>query len=400
MEKIILLKLGEIALKGLNRAIFENRLMGNLRRRISPFGKSEIRSAQSTLYVRKLAGPDDAVDRAFEAAGDVFGVVARSMAAECEKNYGAIRETALSFLAERFTESATFKVDARRSDKRFPMTTPEIMETLGGDILEKYPHLRVDVHHPELTCMVEVRDHAAYVHGDQLPGAGCMPVGSAGEALLLLSGGIDSPVAAYMMAKRGLALTAVHFESPPYTSERAREKVLALAKRLERFTGRLPVWVVPFTEAQLAIRDVCPEEYFTVVMRRLMMRVASLLAEREGLGALITGESLGQVASQTLHAIAVTDKSADRPVFRPLIGMDKEEIVQLSRRIDTYDLSILPYEDCCTVFTPRHPRLKPRLSEVLEWEEKLGAEALAEAAYRDAKIAGEPEEEEKRDADL
>ena len=248
--------------------------------------------------------------------------------------------------------------------------------------------------------MVEVRDHAAYVHGDQLPGAGGMPVGSAGEALLLLSGGIDSPVAAYMMAKRGLALTAVHFESPPYTSERAREKVLALAKRLERFTGRLPVWVVPFTEAQLAIRDVCPEEYFTVVMRRLMMRVASLLAEREGLGALITGESLGQVASQTLHAIAVTDKSADRPVFRPLIGMDKEEIVQLSRRIDTYDLSILPYEDCCTVFTPRHPRLKPRLSEVLEWEEKLGAEALAEAAYRDAKIAGEPEEEEKRDADL
>ncbi len=400
MEKIILLKLGEIALKGLNRASFENRLMGNLRRRISPFGKFEIRSAQSTLYVRKLAGPDDAVDRAFEAAGDVFGVVARSMAAECEKNYGAIRETALSFLAERFTEAATFKVDARRSDKRFPMTTPEIMETLGGDILEKYPHLRVDVHHPELTCMVEVRDHAAYVHGDQLPGAGGMPVGSAGEALLLLSGGIDSPVAAYMMAKRGLALTAVHFESPPYTSERAREKVLALAKRLERFTGRLPVWVVPFTEAQLAIRDVCPEEYFTVVMRRLMMRVASLLAEREGLGALITGESLGQVASQTLHAIAVTDKSADRPVFRPLIGMDKEEIVQLSRRIDTYDLSILPYEDCCTVFTPRHPRLKPRLSEVLEWEEKLGAEALAEAAYRDAKIAGEPEEEEKRDADL
>ena len=400
MEKIILLKLGEIALKGLNRASFENRLMGNLRRRISPFGKFEIRSAQSTLYVRKLAGPDDAVDRAFEAAGDVFGVVARSMAAECEKNYGAIRETALSFLAERFTEAATFKVDARRSDKRCPMTTPEIMETLGGDILEKYPHLRVDVHHPELTCMVEVRDHAAYVHGDQLPGAGGMPVGSAGEALLLLSGGIDSPVAAYMMAKRGLALTAVHFESPPYTSERAREKVLALAKRLERFTGRLPVWVVPFTEAQLAIRDVCPEEYFTVVMRRLMMRVASLLAEREGLGALITGESLGQVASQTLHAIAVTDKSADRPVFRPLIGMDKEEIVQLSRRIDTYDLSILPYEDCCTVFTPRHPRLKPRLSEVLEWEEKLGAEALAEAAYRDAKIAGEPEEEEKRDADL
>ncbi len=400
MEKIILLKLGEIALKGLNRASFENRLMGNLRRRISPFGKFEIRSAQSTLYVRKLAGPDDAVDRAFEAAGDIFGVVARSMAAECEKNYGAIRETALSFLAERFTEAATFKVDARRSDKRFPMTTPEIMETLGGDILEKYPHLRVDVHHPELTCMVEVRDHAAYVHGDQLPGAGGMPVGSAGEALLLLSGGIDSPVAAYMMAKRGLALTAVHFESPPYTSERAREKVLALAKRLERFTGRLPVWVVPFTEAQLAIRDVCPEEYFTVVMRRLMMRVASLLAEREGLGALITGESLGQVASQTLHAIAVTDKSADRPVFRPLIGMDKEEIVHLSRRIDTYDLSILPYEDCCTVFTPRHPRLKPRLSEVLEWEEKLGAEALAEAAYRDAKIAGEPEEEEKRDADL
>ena len=400
MEKIILLKLGEIALKGLNRASFENRLMGNLRRRFAPFGRFEIRSAQSTLYVRKLSGPDGAIDRAFEASGDVFGVVARSMAAECDKDYGAIRSTALSFLGERLSEASTFKVDARRSDKRFPMTTPEIMETLGGDILEKYPHLRVDVHHPELTCMVEVRDHAAYVHGDQLPGAGGMPVGSAGEALLLLSGGIDSPVAAYMMAKRGLALTAVHFESPPYTSERAREKVLALAKKLERFTGRLPVYVVPFTEAQLAIRDVCPEEYFTVIMRRMMMRVASRIAERDRLGALITGESLGQVASQTLGAIAVTDKSADRPVFRPLIGMDKEEIVQISRRIDTYELSILPYEDCCTVFTPRHPRLKPRLSDVLEWEEKLGAEKFAEAAYLGAKIAGEREEDGHRGEDL
>ncbi len=396
MERVILLKLGEIALKGLNRQTFENRLMGNLKRRISRFGKFEIRSAQSTLYVRKLRGPEEAVDQAFEAAGDVFGVVARSMAAECDKNYEAIRDTALAFLGERFSEVKSFKVDARRSDKRFPMTTPEIMETLGGDILEKYPALRVDVHHPELICMVEVRDHAAYVHGEQLPGAGGMPVGSAGEALLLLSGGIDSPVAAYMMAKRGLSLTAIHFESPPYTSERAREKVLDLAKKLERFTGRLPVYVIPFTEAQLAIRDTCPEEYFTIIMRRLMVRVSSMLAGEKKLGALVTGESLGQVASQTLGAIAVTEECADRPVFRPLIGMDKEEIVQISRKIDTYELSILPYEDCCTVFTPRHPRLKPRLSEVLEWEEKLGAEKLAEAAFRGAKLYGAEEEGEDR----
>ena len=396
MERVILLKLGEIALKGLNRQTFENRLMGNLKRRISRFGKFEIRSAQSTLYVRKLRGPEEAVDQAFEAAGDVFGVVARSMAAECDKNYEAIRDTALAFLGERFSEVKSFKVDARRSDKRFPMTTPEIMETLGGDILEKYPALRVDVHHPELICMVEVRDHAAYVHGEQLPGAGGMPVGSAGEALLLLSGGIDSPVAAYMMAKRGLSLTAIHFESPPYTSERAREKVLDLAKKLERFTGRLPVYVIPFTEAQLAIRDTCPEEYFTIIMRRLMVRVSSMLAGEKKLGALVTGESLGQVASQTLGAIAVTEECADRPVFRPLIGMDKEEIVQISRKIDTYELSILPYEDCCTVFTPRHPRLKPRLSEVLEWEKKLGAEKLAEAAFRGAKLYGAEEEGEDR----
>ncbi|MBO4406518.1 MAG: tRNA 4-thiouridine(8) synthase ThiI [Clostridia bacterium] len=393
MEKIVLLKLGEIALKGLNRQSFENRLMGNLKRRLSRFGKFEIRSAQSTLYVRKLQGPEDAVDRAFEAAGDVFGVVARSMAAECEKEYAAIRETALSLLGDRLSEAKSFKVDARRSDKRFPMTTPEIMETLGGDILEKYPRLRVDVHHPELTVMVEIRDHAAYVHGDQLPGAGGMPVGSAGEAPLMLSGGIDSPVAGYMMAKRGLALEAVHFESPPYTSERARDKVLTLAGKLERYTGRLPVHVVPFTEAQLTIRDACPEEYFTIIMRRLMLRTACLIAERGSLGAIVTGESLGQVASQTLGAIAVTEKCADRPVFRPLIGMDKEEIVRVSRRIDTYDTSILPYEDCCTVFTPRHPRLKPRLAEVEEWEEKSGGAALAEKALAGTRLY-EPREEE------
>ena len=380
MNKIILLKVGEIALKGLNRATFEAQLMANIRRRLRKFGTFEIRSAQSTLYVRLTEGEEGAIDLAFEACKDIFGIVTLSLAAECEKTYESIRATALDFLGERLSEVETFKVDAKRSDKRFPMNSPEIMATLGGDILEKYHHLRVNVHEPELTVTVEVRDFAAYVHGERVPGAGGMPVGSAGKAMMLLSGGIDSPVAGYMMAKRGLELTAIHFESPPYTSEQAREKVLMLAGKLERFCGRLRVYVVPFTEAQLAIRDKCPEDLFTIIMRRMMMKCACLLAEKQEAKALITGESLGQVASQTLGAICVTDASADRPVFRPLIGMDKEEIIRIARKIDTFETSILPYEDCCTVFTPKHPRLRPRLDEVIAAEEALGADQyIAEA---------------------
>lgn len=385
MKKIILLKVGEIALKGLNRTTFEAQLMANIRRRLRKFGTFDIRCAQSTLYVNCTAGGEDAVDRAFEACRDIFGIVSLSLAAECEKTYEAIRATALAFLGERLAEVETFKVDAKRSDKRFPMNSPEIMATLGGDILGKYGHLRVDVHQPELTVTVEVRDFAAYVHGERVPGAGGMPVGSAGKAMMLLSGGIDSPVAGYMMAKRGLDLTAIHFESPPYTSDQAREKVLMLAGKLERFCGRLRVYVVPFTEAQLAIREKCPEDLFTIIMRRMMMKCACLVAEQNDCRALITGESLGQVASQTLGAICVTDTASDRPVFRPLIGMDKEEIIRIARRIDTFETSILPYEDCCTVFTPKHPRLRPRLDEVVAAEELLGADTWIEKAVAGTK---------------
>ncbi|MBE6998601.1 MAG: tRNA 4-thiouridine(8) synthase ThiI [Ruminococcaceae bacterium] len=384
MERIILLKLGEIALKGLNRRSFEEKLMSNIRRRISAFGNFNLRSAQSTIYIRCTAGEEDAIDRAFEACKDIFGIVSLSLAAECEKNYASIRETALAFLGNSLSFAQSFKVDAKRSDKRFPMNSPEIMRTLGGDILSKYPHLEVDVHNPEMTVTVEVRDFAAYVHGEKVPGAGGMPVGSAGRGTLLLSGGIDSPVAAWMMGKRGLEMIAVHFESPPYTSQRAREKVLTLAGKLTRYTGRMRVFVVPFTEAQLAIRDNCPEDLFTLIMRRMMMECACRLSEKYDSHAIITGESLGQVASQTLGALGVTEALATLPVLRPLIGMDKEEIVQISRKIDTYETSILPYEDCCTVFTPKHPRLRPRMADLEEAEAHLNKDALIEACLAGA----------------
>jgi len=380
MEKIILLKLGEIALKGLNRRSFEDKLMANIRHRLSRYGSFDIRSAQSTVYVRAVKGEEDAIDRAYEACRDIFGVVGLSLAASCVKDYQAIRETALDYLGDELASAATFKVEARRSDKRFPMNSPQIMEDLGGDILSRYHHLKVDVHNPELIVTVEVRDFAAYVHGNKVLGAGGMPVGTAGRGLLLLSGGIDSPVAGYMMAKRGMELRCIHFESPPYTSERARDKVLTLAGHMERYCGKLKVHVVPFTDVQLAIKENCPEDLFTLIMRRLMMECACRLAEKLDAAALVTGESLGQVASQTIGAISVTEKSADRPIFRLLIGMDKEEIVRIARKIDTFETSILPYEDCCTVFTPKHPRLRPHLEDLLAAEEKLDKEGLIQKA--------------------
>lgn len=379
MNEIILLKYGEIALKGLNKSVFESMLMKTCRRRVRDLGEFKIYKSQSTMYCEPVR-PDADMDGAFDRLSKVFGFAGIARAAVVEKDFSKIQETAAEYLADQLEEIETFKVEAKRSDKSFPMKSPEICAELGGYLLEKFPHLRVDVHHPDLTVTVEVRDYAAYVRGEQLPGAGGMPIGSAGKGMLLISGGIDSPVAGYMMARRGLELTAIHFVSPPYTSDMARHKVLDLVKKMCAYSGRITTLVVPFTHIQEEIRDKCAEEYFTVIMRRYMMKIAQIAAERYGCEALITGESVGQVASQTIPAIACTDVATQLPVLRPLIGMDKDEIVTIARKIDTFETSILPYEDCCTVFTPKHPRTRPKLASILHEEEALEEQALIDEA--------------------
>lgn len=380
MKEIILCKYGEIALKGANRTYFESLLRQNLKRRVAHCGKFKIYALQSTVYIEPL---DDSCDvgAAYEEAKNTFGVSAVSRSLELEKDIEAIK-SAVPEIMPALMKHRTFKVDAKRSDKQFPLTSPEICAEVGGVILENARgRLHVDVHSPDVTVRVEVRDKNAYITAGQERAVGGMPVGSNGSALLLLSGGIDSPVSGYMMAKRGVRLDALHFESFPYTSERARMKVLSLAEELTDFCGDIHVHIISLTHIQEVLRDSIDEDYFTLLLRRFMMRLACRTADVYGCEALITGESLGQVASQTMQALGVTNIVADRPVFRPLIGMDKEEIVQISRKINTYDTSVLPYEDCCTVFTPRHPRTRPELEKVLAEEAKVDVSALEDEAF-------------------
>ncbi len=379
MKKVILIKNGEIVLKGLNRSTFEDIMIKNLRRRLADLGTFTFRKSQSTI-VCEPAEDDVDFDEAVERVSRVFGIVGFSVAAVCDKNIDDIKRTALEFLGDDLRRVRTFKVNGKRSDKRFPMTSPEIAAEVGGHILSHIHPLKVDVHAPELTVTVEIRDQVL-IHGNQRKGAGGLPIGSSGKACLLLSGGIDSPVAGYMMSKRGLMLDAVHFVSPPYTSKRAELKVHALAKLVSRYSGRVKLYVVPFTEIQEAIKDHCPEDMFTLIMRRLMMRIAQQIAVGDGCKALITGESLGQVASQTLAAMTCTEAATDIPIFKPLIGFDKTDIVAIARKIDTFETSILPYEDCCTVFTPRHPKTRPTEAEVLEAEKNVDFAALEEKAF-------------------
>ncbi len=381
MNDIILLKLGEIILKGLNRRYFEQKLMANVRRRLAPIGKFRVYCIQSTVYVEAQEDGAD-IDAAIEALTRVFGIVAIVRAAACEKDKDAITRLAKEYLREDMERAKSFKVESKRSDKSFPMTSIELSQYVGGELSEAYPNVRVDVHEPEFTVHIEVRDLAAYVHGAPIPGAGGMPVGSNGTAVTLLSGGIDSPVSSYMIAKRGAHLIPVHFFSFPYTSQQAKEKVLELAELLTAYCGHMTVEIVPFTHIQEEIRDKCPEEYFTLIMRRFMMRIAQRIAKDNNAKAIVTGENLGQVASQTMEAMAVTQSVTDLPTLQPLIGMDKEEIVRLARRIGTFNTSILPYEDCCTVFTPRHPRTRPKLDEVAEAESALDVAALVEEAIQ------------------
>ncbi len=386
MKEIILIKNGELALKGLNRNVFEDALIKNLRQSLWALGNVEIKKAQSTVYIEPK---DEAFD--FEGALDkvskVFGIAAYSRAAVCEKDIDTILKCAPEYLADTMNSVKTFKVEAKRADKRFPLTSPEISAEVGGALLSAFNHLRVDVHNPDIIITVEIRDYAAYIRAGQLHGAGGLPVGTAGQAAILISGGIDSPVAAWTMAKRGLRLNAIHFASPPYTSIRAEQKVKTLLSKVAAYSGGINLAIVPFTEIQEEIAKNCPEEYFTLIMRRMMMRIAERIARHKHCGALITGESLGQVASQTLAAIACTDAVTGIPVLRPLIGSDKEEIITVSRRIDTFETSCLPYEDCCTVFTPKHPKTKPTLELCEIAESKLDVEELIQKAIENTEYS-------------
>lgn len=379
MREIFLLKLGEIVLKGTNKRQFENKLRQNVRRRMRTYGNFDVYIMQSTVYVEPM--DDDAdVDGAWEACKTIFGLVSLCRCHACEKNLDSIYEAVESYLGDELECAKSFKVESKRSDKKFPLTSIGISQEIGGRLAEAHPNCEVDVHHPEYTVYVEVRDLAAYVHGPAVPGAGGLPTGVGGRAMCLLSGGIDSPVAAYMMAKRGVEVESIHFFSYPYTSQLAKDKVIELARLVTKYCGRMTVNIVSFTQIQEAIRDNCPEEFFTLIMRRFMMEISQRIAKNDGCGALITGENLGQVASQTMEAMTVTGAVVDIPVFMPLVGMDKEEIVTIARKIGTLETSILPYEDCCTVFTPKHPKTKPSLGQVIHAERKLDREALIQEA--------------------
>lgn len=391
--EVIMAKYGEIALKGLNRSSFEDLLIRNIKRRLAALGEFDITRRQSTVYITPLCEDID-LDIVVDKLCKVFGIAAVQRCAVLPKDVSQIIEHSIIYLKDTLENARSFKVEAKRSDKSFPLTSPQIQQQLGSALSDAFPHLVTDVHNPDVTVLVEIRDKGAYINAEKITAAGGMPVGSNGNALLLLSGGIDSPVAAYMMAKRGLRVDAIHFQSPPYTSERALMKVESLCGKLTEYCGDIRFYCVPFTEIQEALRDNCSGDYFTVIMRRLMLKIANRFCEKKHYGALITGESVGQVASQTLAAIACTDKAADYPVLRPLVGMDKKEIVEIARKIDTFETSILPYEDCCTVFTPKHPKTKPLLTDILAEEKKFDFEplirkAVEETSVKDFRINGQ-----------
>ena len=389
MHEIILIKNGELALKGLNRRSFEETLVKNIQRAAAPYGGVKVWRSQSTMFVTPLDGTD--IEDAVAAISKVFGIAALSRAAEAPKDMDEILPAVCEYLGDELNDAKTFKVNAKRADKKFPLKSPEICAIVGEYILEHFPHLTVDVHEPDLIVTVEIRDTSAYLHKQPIKGAGGLPVGTGGRACVMISGGIDSPVASWMMAKRGLQLSAVNFASPPYTSQRAEEKVKDLLAKVSEWSGEIRLHIVPFTEIQEAIRDYCPEDMLTVIMRRYMIKIAQIIARSDNALALISGESVGQVASQTLRALECTDAAADMPILRPVIGMDKEEIVTIARMIDTFDISIQPFEDCCTVFTPKHPKTKPILEKIIQAEKTLESDeinvaAMIEKAVRDTKL--------------
>lgn len=379
MKEVILLKYGEIVLKGLNRGYFDSLLLRRVKAALKSFGgEFDTHYAQSTLVISPQGDCD--IHKLSIKLKNIFGIAAVCVGIECDKDIEAVRRTVKENCRRLIGSASTFKCIAKRSDKKFPLTSPQICAICGGDILSELPHLKVDVENPEVSVTIEIRDTAAFVHGGGEKAVGGMPVGSNGRAMLLLSGGIDSPVAGYMIAKRGVELDAIYFETPPYTGDAAREKVLSLASILAGYTGKMYVNTIPLTDIQQAIADNCEEKYFTLLLRRFMMRIAERVASNVGCSALVTGESVGQVASQTIESLGVTNDAVKIPVFRPCIGMDKDEIVTLARKIGTFETSSLPYDDCCVMFTPRHPCLRPTVEEVREQEARLDVEALIKDA--------------------
>jgi thiamine biosynthesis protein ThiI len=377
LKDVFLLKEGEIALKGLNRKSFEHILARNVKNALAPFGRPKVSIKQSVIR----AEADGDGDEIFEALKKVFGLAAVCRCVVCEKDFAKICETAIPFAEKTAAAAKTFKVEAKRADKTFPLDSYGICREMGGAVLDAFPHLTVNVKNPDFILNVEIREDFAYIHLGNKPGAGGLPVGCGGRALLLLSGGIDSPVAGFMTAKRGVKISAVHFEAPPYTSPRALQKVKKLAKIMSQYTGDIDFYTVPFTKIEELIKDNIYEEYFTIIMRRIMMKIACALADKNEMSALVTGESIGQVASQTIYALRCTDIVSTMPVFRPVIGMDKTEITEIARKIGTFDTSIEPYEDCCTVFTPRHPKTRPVISEVEQIENSYDFAPYIEEAF-------------------
>ena len=386
MKRIILVRYGEIALKGLNRPIFEEKLINNIKKSLNGLGKISVMRSQSRIYIEPEADEFE-FDAAIDRLTKVFGIVSVSPVWKIESDFEEITGHALELVKEIRSrkDCPTFKVEAKRGNKRFPMESPEICMELGARILDNFPDLRVDVHNPSFTLFVEVRENS-YIYTDIIPSNGGLPTGTNGKAMLLLSGGIDSPVAGWMMAKRGVEIEAIHFYSYPYTSERAKDKVIQLAKILSGFCYRVNLHIVPFTDIQLAINEKSPEDQMTVIMRRIMMKIAEKIAVKTGCQALITGESLGQVASQTMQALGVTNDAVHMPVFRPLIGMDKNEVIEIARKIDTFETSILPYEDCCTVFVAKHPRTRPKLEEILRYEAELEIDDLIQKSIDNTEV--------------
>lgn len=377
MDKLILIRYGEIALKGHNRNFFINLLTKNIRKVLKGINNRIINDRGRLLV--ELPGNGGDAEQAVEHLKKVFGIVSVSVVIKVERDMETIEAAALE-MASRLKRE-TFKVEARRADKTFPLTSPEISGRVGAYILSQCEGVRVDVHNPETLVNIEIRDKA-YIYTDAVMGPGGLPAGSGGKGILLLSGGIDSPVAGWMVAKRGVELQAVHFHSFPFTSERARQKVIDIAKVLRGYTGGLKLHMVSLTDIQNSINRECPAEQGTILTRRFMMRIASRIADSEGALALVTGESLGQVASQTMESIYVTNASVELPVYRPLLGMDKVEIMERARNIETYDISILPYEDCCTLFLPKFPETRPRLDKIMLSETHLDIDSLLEEALR------------------
>ncbi len=386
MKEIILAKYGEIILKGGNRPKFEKLLLTNIKNALKNIADFKMSLRQATIYIEDFE--PDKIDILVDRMSKIFGIVSITKAAVCDKDMDSIKNTAYDYLGDDLKKPARFKVEAKRSDKNFPLNSVQICMELGGWLDDEFPNIQCDVHNPEITVRVEVRDVSAYVYIDEkkVKGQGGMPIGSGSKASLLLSGGIDSPVAGHMISKRGVAIDAINFFSFPYTSERAKEKVISLAKIIARYTSKVNLYIVPFTEIQLQIRDNCPEEHMTLIMRRFMMRISEKIARKNGSKALVTGECVGQVASQTLSALDVTNAVVDMPILQPLIGMDKIEVIKRAEEIGTYETSILPYEDCCTVFTPKHPTINPKRSSIEKTESVLEIDKLIEEALSGVEI--------------